>query len=160
MENTNIGKNSPESSISLMDFTAHPQLKYLRLAVNPWLTDENIIMCASVSPNLQLLDLSRCYCLEEGIVQVLRMCCNIRHLDLSYCYGVKLLEMNFKVPKLEVLDLSCTHTDDQTLYVISKSCRGLLQLSLAYCTNVTEKGVEHLLKNCMQLKKDKVGWWS
>jgi F-box/leucine-rich repeat protein 2/20 len=160
MENTNIGKNSPESSISLMDFTAHPQLKYLRLAVNPWLTDENIIMCASVSPNLQLLDLSRCYCLEEGIVQVLRMCCNIRHLDLSYCYGVKLLEMNFKVPKLEVLNLPHTNVDDETLYVISKCCCGLLQLSLEYCTNVTEKGVEHVVKNCMRLKKDQVGWFS
>jgi F-box/leucine-rich repeat protein 2/20 len=160
MENTNIGKNSPESYKSVMDFTSRPQLKYLRLAWNPWLTDENIIMCASISPNLQFLDLIGCCRIEEGIVQVLRMCSNIRHLNLSHCSRVKLLEMNFKVPKLEVLDLSCTHTDDQTLYVISKSCRGLLQLSLAYCTNVTEKGVEHLLKNCMQLKKDKVGWWS
>ncbi|KAK2385608.1 F-box/LRR-repeat protein [Trifolium repens] len=158
MERTSIGKKSPESSISLMDFTAHPQLKYLRLAQNRWLTDEIIIMFASISPNLQLLDLSDCNHIEEGIVQVLRMCCNIRHLNLSGCSRVKLFEMNFKVPKLEVLNLSLTNVDDETLYVISKSCCGLLQLLLEYCPNVTEKEVEHVVKNCMQLEKDKVRW--
>jgi F-box/leucine-rich repeat protein 2/20 len=158
MERTSIGKKSPESSISLMDCTAHPQLKYLRLAQNRWLTDENIIMFASISPNLQLLDLSDCNHIEEGIVQVLRMCCNIRHLNLSGCSRVKLFEMNFKVPKLEVLNLSLTNVDDETLYVISKSCCGLLQLLLEYCPNVTEKEVEHVVKNCMQLEKDQVRW--
>jgi F-box/leucine-rich repeat protein 2/20 len=158
MENTNIGKMSPESSISLMDFTPHPQLKNLRLARNPWLTDENIIMFASISPNLQLLDLSDCNRIKEGIVQVLRMCCNIRHLNLLGCSRAKLFEMNFKVPKLEVLNSSHTNVDDETLYVISKSCRGLLRLLLEYCRNVTEKGVEHVVKNCMQLEKHQVRW--
>ncbi|CAJ2653765.1 unnamed protein product [Trifolium pratense] len=159
MEHTEIGKKSLESSRSLMDFTAHPQLKYLPLAHNQWLTDENIIMFASVSPNLQLLDLSH-YCgIEEGIAQVLRMCCNIRHLNLSFCSNVKLLEMNFEVPKLEVLNLSFTEVDDQTLYVISKSFRGL-QLVLLCCTNVTLKGVEHVVENCTQLRKDQVRWFS
>ncbi|XP_045832157.1 F-box protein At-B-like [Trifolium pratense] len=140
------GKNSLENSESLMDFT-RPQLKYLRLAGNPWLTDENITMLASISPNLQLLDLTNCPCIEEGISQVLRMCCNIRRLNLSYCSKVKLLEMNFEVPKLEVLNLSYTNVDNETLYVISTSCRGLLQLSLEGCTKVTEMGLKQMLEN-------------
>ncbi|MCI13545.1 F-box/LRR-repeat protein [Trifolium medium] len=134
-----------------MDFTSRPQLKYLRLAHNPWLTDENIIMFASISPNLLLFDLSSC-CGIEGVAQVLRMCGNIRHLNLSHCSRVKLLEMNFKVPKLEVLNLSYTNVDDETLYMISKSCRGLLQLSLKDCIVVTKMGVKHVVENCTQLR--------
>jgi F-box/leucine-rich repeat protein 2/20 len=107
MEHNDIGRKSLESSKSLMNFTPRPQLKYLRLAHNRWLTDENIIMIASISPNLQLLDLSNCCGIEEGIVQVLRMCCNIRHLYLSNCLKVKLLEMNFEVPNLEVVSAFC-----------------------------------------------------
>jgi hypothetical protein len=48
--------------------------------------------------------------------------------------------------------LSYTQVDDETLYVISKSCRGLLQLSLEDCYFVTEKGVNHVVENCTQLK--------
>ncbi|CAJ2638700.1 unnamed protein product [Trifolium pratense] len=130
MENTSIGKKSLEGSKSWLNFTVHPQLKYLCLAWNPWLTDENIKLFASIFPNLQLLDLSGCYDrFEEGIVQVLRLCCNIRNLNLSY-----------------------TNVDDETLYVISKSCRGFLQLSLKGCTDVTKKGMEHVVENCRQLK--------
>ncbi|CAJ2638702.1 unnamed protein product [Trifolium pratense] len=152
MEHTSIGKRSLESSKSLMDFTSRPQVKYLRLAHNPWLTDENIIMFASISPNLLLFDLSGCCGIEEGVAQVLRMCCNIRHLNLSRCSRVKLFEINFKVPKLEVLNLSYTNVDDETLYVISKSFSGLLQLLLEYCNNVTEMGVKHVVENCRQLR--------
>jgi len=52
MEHTCIGKKSLESSKSLMDFVACPQLKYLRLAQNPWLFDEYITMLASIFSNL------------------------------------------------------------------------------------------------------------
>ncbi|GAU49165.1 hypothetical protein TSUD_407120 [Trifolium subterraneum] len=152
MELTSIGKKSPESSKSLIDFTARPQLKYLCLAHNQWLTDENIIMFASISPNLQLLNLSSCRGIEDGIAQVLRLCPNIRHFNLSYCSRVKLQELNFEVLKLEVLNLSYTNVDDQTLYVISKSFRGLLQLLLEYCTNVTKMGAKHVVENCTELR--------
>ncbi|GAU49164.1 hypothetical protein TSUD_407110 [Trifolium subterraneum] len=153
MKQTSIGNKSLENSKSLMDCTARPQLKYLHLARNPWLTDENVIMFASIAPNLQLLDLSGCRGIfEEGIAQVLRLCCNIRHLNLSECLRVKLLEWNFKVPKLEVLNLSETNVDDETLYVISKCFPGLLQLLLNYCTDVTVKGMEHVVGNCTQLR--------
>jgi len=153
MEATCIGKKSLESSRSLMDFVAYPQLKYLCLAHNSWLFDEDIRMFASIFPNLQLLDLSNCCRIsEEGIVQVLGICCNIRHLNLSQCSMVK-LEMNFEVPKLEVLNLSDTNVDDEALYMISKSCRGLMKLSLGKCNDVTKKGVKHVVENCTQLRK-------
>ncbi|RHN70853.1 putative leucine-rich repeat domain, L domain-containing protein [Medicago truncatula] len=130
-----------------------PQLKSLQLDHNPWLRDESIIMIASIFPNLQLLDLTHCYEISEGICQVLKRCCKIRHLKLAYCSKLKLLGMNFEAPKLEVLDLSNTMVDDETLYVISKSCCGLLQLLLKNCYHVTEKGVKHVVEKCTKLRE-------
>jgi F-box/leucine-rich repeat protein 2/20 len=158
MEYTCIGKNRVEISNSLTDFVVNPQLKSLYLAHNRWLRNESLIMFASISPNLQLLDLSYCYNIsEESIYQVLKRCCKIRHLNLTSCNAVKLYGMNFDVPKLEVLNLSDTCIGDETLYVISKNCCGLLQLSLECCYDVTEKGVKHVLENCTQLKEINLG---
>ncbi|PNX58301.1 F-box/LRR-repeat protein, partial [Trifolium pratense] len=110
----------------------YPQLHSLWFANNYFLKDENIIMFASLFPNLQLLELSRCcHITQQGITQVLRRCSKIRHLDLSNCTTLKSLGMtNFEVPNLEVLNLMRTRLDDQALYAISNSCPGLLQLSL------------------------------
>jgi F-box/leucine-rich repeat protein 2/20 len=119
---------------SLMNFNvvSSDQLKSLCLAGNTWLNDQSLAYMNF--PNLQKLDLSHCYQIsEEGICQLLRTCSKIRHLNLSY-----------------------TQVDDETLYVISKSCRGLLQLSLEDCYFVTEKGVNHVVENCTQLKE--INW--
>jgi hypothetical protein len=112
-------------------------------------------MLASIFPNLELLDLSSCdHISEEGIFQVLKRCCKIRHLNLAHCARVKLCEINLlEVPKLEVLNLSHTSVDHETLYVISMSCYGILQLLLESCDNVTNKGVEYVVKNCTQLRE-------
>ncbi|KAK2366149.1 F-box/LRR-repeat protein [Trifolium repens] len=148
----NIGCNIVWSSDSLVEFGVYPQLKSLYLGKNSWLSDEIITMFASIFPNLQLLDLSSCNDISDGICEVLRKCCKIRHLNLAYCSRFKLLGMNFVVPNLEVLNLSCTKVDDETLYVISKNCCGLLQLLLEACNDVTEKGVQHVLENCTLLR--------
>jgi F-box and leucine-rich repeat protein 2/20 len=71
---------------------------------------------------------------------------------------VKLREMNFKVPKMEELNLSHTRVDDETLHVISKSCCRLLKLSVESCCYVTEKGVNHVVMNCTQLKEINLGY--
>jgi F-box/leucine-rich repeat protein 2/20 len=118
---------------SLINFNVvSSQLKSLCLAGNTWLNDQSLAYMSF--PNLQKLDLSHCYQIsEEGICQFLRTCSKIRHLNLSY-----------------------TQVDDETLYVISKSCRGLLQLSLEDCYFVTEKGVNHVVENCTQLRE--INW--
>jgi len=149
----NIGSKSVENSDSLPDFGVFPQLKHLYLAENSWLSDENIIMFASIFPNLQLLDLNSCNHISEGICQVLKRCSNIRHLNLAHCSRVNLLGVNFVVPKLEVLKLSDTKVDNETLYVISKNCCGLLELFVDGCNDVTEKGVKHVKENCSQLRE-------
>jgi F-box/leucine-rich repeat protein 2/20 len=141
------------NSDSLGKFSVYPQLKGLYLGVNYWLSDEILIMLASIFPNLQLLDLNFCTGISEGICEVLRRCCNIRHLNLENCSRVKLLGMNFVVPKLEVLNLSGTYFNDETLYMISKYCSGLMQLKLDHCRGFTKEGVKHLLKNCRQLRE-------
>jgi F-box/leucine-rich repeat protein 2/20 len=154
MENTSIGENIVENSNPLMNFVLNHQLKSLYLAHSSLLTDESIIMVASLFPNLQLLDLSHCDNISgDGIYQVLRRCCKIRNLNLAYCLGVKLRGMNLEFPKLEVLNLSYTSIDDETLYVISKNCRGLWQLLLKSCKTVTKKGVKHVVENCRKLRE-------
>ncbi|CAJ2665943.1 unnamed protein product [Trifolium pratense] len=151
------GENVVGNSDSLGKLCVYPQLKALYLGKTSWLSDESIIMFASIFPNLELLDLNLCNDISEGICEVLRKCYKLRHLNLAYCPRVKLHGLNFVVPKLEVLDLSNTKVDDETLYVISKNCPGLLQLLLEHCNDVTEKGVKHLAENCTQLRKIKIG---
>ncbi|GAU46506.1 hypothetical protein TSUD_285880 [Trifolium subterraneum] len=148
-----IGTYIVGNSDYIREFGIYPQLKALYLSDNSWLSDEIIIMFASIFPNLQLLDLNNCNYISEGICQVLRKCCKIRHLNLAYCSGVNLLGMNFVVPKLEVLNLSYTKVDDEKLYVISKNCCGLMKLLLRHCKGITENGVKCVLKNCRQLRE-------
>ncbi|KAK2432270.1 F-box/LRR-repeat protein [Trifolium repens] len=116
MEYSHIGEASIDDSNPFMDFVVNPQLKFLYLHGGNWL-DTNIIMLASIFPNLQPLDLSSCDNISgHGIYQVLRRCCKIRHLNLAHCSRVKLCGINLlKVSKLEVLNLSHTSVDDETL---------------------------------------------
>ncbi|GAU16180.1 hypothetical protein TSUD_298100 [Trifolium subterraneum] len=123
MKYTRIGKNIVENSKSLNDFVLNPQLKSLHLADSLCLTNESLIIFASIFPNLQLLDLGDCKDISD------------------------------EVPKLEMLNLSNTCIDDETLYVISNCCFGLLQLALNFCENVTNKGVKHMIENCKQLRE-------
>ncbi|XP_045815789.1 SCF E3 ubiquitin ligase complex F-box protein pof2-like [Trifolium pratense] len=154
-----IGSKSVHNSDSFVEFGVRPQLKSLYLGLNSWLSNESIIMFASVFPNLQLLDLwsfKPLNDISEGICEVLRKCSKIRHLKLNGCSRVNLLGLNFVVPNLEVLNLSGTMVNNETLYVISKSCCGLLQLLLYNCKPVTQKGVKYLLENCTKLRKIRV----
>ncbi|GAU46497.1 hypothetical protein TSUD_285790 [Trifolium subterraneum] len=148
----NIWSKSGENSDSLVKFGVYPQLKSLYLGHNSWLSDESVIMFASVFPNLQLLDLNNCIRISEGICEVLRKYCKLRHLNLTLCSGVKLHGINFVVPNLEVLNLSYTNVAHETLYVFSKNCRGILQLLLDGCSGVTKKGVKHVLENYTKLR--------
>ncbi|KEH25433.1 putative leucine-rich repeat domain, L domain-containing protein [Medicago truncatula] len=157
MERTNVGIGSVENFNFLTDFPPSPQLKSLCLALCQQLRDANIILFATIFPNLQMLDLNSCNGISEGICYVLRKCCKIRHLNIADCTRVKLLGMNFVVPKLEVLNMSNTRVNDETLYVISKNCSGLLQLLLELCNDVTEEGVKHVVENCTQLKEIYLG---
>jgi F-box and leucine-rich repeat protein 2/20 len=156
MECTAIGTENVEHSDSLVEYGVYPQLKSLYLGYRYWLSDEIIILYASIFPNLELLDLQRSP-ISEGICQVLRKCCKLKHLNLDFCLGVKLHGINFAVPKLEVLNLSNTKVDNEALYMISKNCCGLLQLLLEKCNNVTEKGVKHVVENCTQLREINLG---
>ncbi|RHN71563.1 putative leucine-rich repeat domain, L domain-containing protein [Medicago truncatula] len=158
MEHTSLGEKSVDNSNSSMDCVLNHQLKSLHLTCNFQLLNENIILFASIFPNLQFLDLSSCHNIsEEGICEVLRRCCKVRHLNLAYYSRVKLLRINFKVPELEVFNLSHTCVDDETLYMISKNCCGLLQLFLENCDEVTENGVKHVVENCTQLREVDLG---
>ncbi|AES97188.2 putative leucine-rich repeat domain, L domain-containing protein [Medicago truncatula] len=153
MEYTSIGKESEGSSDSLEQFGVYPRLKSLYLGHNPWLSDEIIIIFASMFPNLQHLDFPWCNRISEDICQFLTRCCKLRHLNLAGCRRAKLLGINVVIPQLEVLNLSYTNVDDETLSVISRNCCGLLQILLKNCDNVTMKGAKHVVENCTQLRE-------
>ncbi|XP_045802930.1 F-box/LRR-repeat protein 2-like [Trifolium pratense] len=111
-------------------------------------------MFASLFPNLQLLDLTRCSGItEHGIGQVLRTCRKIRHLNLYNCPKLTSLGINFELPNLEVLDLTNTRLSDEALCVITMSCPALLHLSLLLCKEITDKGVMDVVNNCTKLRE-------
>lgn len=136
------------------NFVVCAQVKSLYLAHNTKMKNENVKLFASISPNLQVLDMSYCYCISEGIVEVLR-CCKIMYLNLASCpIPIPSLQLiNYHFLKLEVLNMSNLQVDDETLYVVSKSCYGLLQLNLEQCCDVTEKGVRQVVANCIRLRQ-------
>ncbi|CAK8539146.1 unnamed protein product [Lathyrus sativus] len=73
MERSGIGRQRVESSNSLKDFEVYPQLKFLCLAHNSFIKNNDIILFASIFPNLQYLDLSHCYSItEKSICQILK----------------------------------------------------------------------------------------
>ncbi|XP_058733034.1 SCF E3 ubiquitin ligase complex F-box protein grrA-like [Vicia villosa] len=151
LDDSYMREESVDNSISLM--IVSPQLKSLCLAGNAWLSDESIVLFASIFPSLQLLDLSHCNQISQGICEVLRRCVKIRHLNLAHCSKVNLLGMSFEAPKLEVLNLSHTGVNNAELRVISKSCPGLLHMLLTNCINVSNTGVRHVVENCTRLRE-------
>jgi len=110
-------------------------------------------MFAFMFPNTQLLDLSSCFYIEEGIDIVLKKCRKIRHFNFVECPQANLCLINYEASKLEVLNLSNSRIDDKVLYVISMICPRLLQLDLKYCNDVTEKGVRLVVEKCIHLRE-------
>ncbi|KAK7255362.1 hypothetical protein RIF29_28771 [Crotalaria pallida] len=153
MEETSIGKIEVEDFS--MDFTVvNCQMKSLRLANNSMLRDESIKIFAFICPNLQLLDLSSCRHISEGVVEVLKICRKITHLSFASCLQVnKLFGMDFEVSELEELTLSHSEVDDDALSMISKSCYGLLYMNMESCSEITDRGVKKVVENCRQLRE-------
>ncbi|KAL6494438.1 hypothetical protein OROGR_031238 [Orobanche gracilis] len=158
MTYTGVGKMGLdlENCSSLINFIVNPQtkLKSLLLPISQSLTDKTIRLFSSICPNLELLEVSLCCHISEGIVDVLRSCREIVHLNLSSCTSVNLHGLNFQLPKLEVLNLCNTKTiiDDEILYLISRSCCGLLKLYLRQCDQITDKGVGQVIETCERLR--------
>jgi hypothetical protein len=118
-------------------------------------TDAGIAFALRERPTLRSLSFSSYFDPEDcaklfAVSPQLKSLCFTRNPWLSH-EAIKLFASIF--PKLEMLNLSGTIVDDETLYVISKSCRGLLHLYLQNCREVTQKGVEHVVENCIQLKE-------
>nr|KYP42821.1 F-box/LRR-repeat protein 4 [Cajanus cajan] len=128
-------------------------LVYIDVSGCRMVTDSALLALARNCPFLEVLDLSSCCGVYEGVVEVLRRCTEVRHLSLAFCSGVRLTGLNFEVRKLEELNLSRSGIDDEALSVISKCCRWLLQLDLENCSRVTAKGVRQMVENCTQLRE-------
>ncbi|CAJ1951369.1 unnamed protein product [Sphenostylis stenocarpa] len=151
MEATDVGKKGVD--VDFVNGFVNRQVKSLYLRSNSWLRDESVETIASVCPSLEVIDLSSCCGISEGVVEVLRRCSKVRHLSLAFCSGVKLTGLNFEVPKLEELNLSRSVVDDEMLCVISKCCRWLLHLDLEDCSGVTANGVRKVVEKCTRLRE-------
>lgn len=121
---------SVESSYSYDDFFEGRRLKSLCLANCKLLRDENILLFTSIFPNLEVLDLSYWKGMCEEIVGLVLRCHNLKHMNLSY-----------------------TDVDDKSLCLISKCFPMLLHLILEHCNDVTEKGLKHVVENCINLRE-------
>ncbi|KAL9304553.1 hypothetical protein ACSQ67_021816 [Phaseolus vulgaris] len=151
MEATDVGKKGVDDEF--VNGVVNYRVKSLYLGSNSWLRDESVEMIASVCPSLEVLDLSSCCGISEGVVEVLRRCGEVRNLSLAFCSGVKFTGLDFEVPKLEELNLSRSGVDDEMLSVISKCCRWLLHLDLENCSGVTTKGVREVVEKCTRLRE-------
>ncbi|XP_058734664.1 uncharacterized protein LOC131606455 [Vicia villosa] len=151
-----IGRESIHNTNSCIDSGVYPQLKYLVLGSNSWLSDESIITFASIFPNLQLLDLKDCHNIsEEGIGQVLRRCFKIKQLNLAHCSNVETFETNFGVSKLEVLNLSFTggYVTEKGVKHVIDNCTHLREINLGCCDNMDSKFVASMVVLRPQLRK-------
>ncbi|GAU45756.1 hypothetical protein TSUD_286170 [Trifolium subterraneum] len=100
-----IGSDVVANSDSLGEFGVYPQLKALYLGDNSWLSDESIIMFASIFPNLQLLDLKFCDHIsevpklevlnlsatkvdDETLYVISKNCSGLMQLQLDHCNRV------------------------------------------------------------------------
>ncbi|KAL2338189.1 hypothetical protein Fmac_012635 [Flemingia macrophylla] len=151
MERTYLGVDGEEDSMK--NFVVNLKVKKVYLGDNVLLSDANLIKFTSVSPGLQLLDLTGCEGVSgECIVEVLKRCREIRHLNLAYT-GMKVFDIDFDVFQLEVLNLSGSRIEDEALSIISRRCSGLILLDIQSCWHVTPKGVKEVVENCRTLKE-------
>ncbi|CAJ2669217.1 unnamed protein product [Trifolium pratense] len=93
MESTGIGIGS----IPWLDLVIYHQLKSLHLAHNSYLRDEVIYLYSRINdevlyaisnfcPQLQQLDLERCYGItEKGVRLLVEKCTHLREINLRYC---------------------------------------------------------------------------
>ncbi|MED6192491.1 hypothetical protein PIB30_010426 [Stylosanthes scabra] len=150
MDNTGVGKLHVDCLV------VNSHLKFLHLALNSGLDDEIVTMIASVSPNLEMIDLTNsCGRISKGAIEVLWRCCKIQCMDL---HGIGLdlpqfqFRVNFEVPTLFVLNLSMCRISDEEISLLSKSCYNLKELNLD-CCDITNNGVKQVVKNCKQLRR-------
>jgi len=151
MEGTDVGKKRVGDEV--LNGVVNGGVKSLYLGSNSWLRDESVEKIASACPSLEVLDLSSCCGISEGVVEVLRRCGEVRNLSLAFCSGVKLTGLDFEVPRLEELNLSRSGVDDEMLCVIAKCCRWLVHLDLENCCGVTAKGVREVVEKCRRLRE-------
>lgn len=149
MGTTSIGQGD-----CLMEIVNNPEIKSLILERNSYLSDECLKKIASISPNLELLDVCSCPGISGGgIAEILKSCVKIKHLRINECRGIKDLGTGVGLNKLEILDAARSGLNDAGLLTIGKRCFGLLKLDLADCEAVATRGVEEVVRNCERLRE-------
>jgi len=131
------------------------KLRVLSLRGSKQVNDEVLQGLVYGCPSLAFLDLHACENVgDTGLRAVIRGCKQLKDLVLSGTKVGSVSAAPFKggLGELRTLRLSGDHVTDAVLQSIAGSCKKLSELHLANCTQISDKGVEDLLKGCLQLK--------
>ncbi|KAL4584596.1 hypothetical protein LXL04_009200 [Taraxacum kok-saghyz] len=151
MKNTDLGKEEEQHTSSITP--PNSSIKSLNLSGNTHLTNDSLINIASVSPNLNTLDVSSCPGITSAIEEVLKACPEIIHLSIEGCLGVKNLGLNMEPLKLRKVSMCRSGVNDEGLVRIGVRCSELLKINMAGCFHVTTSAVKYVVRKCEKLKE-------
>ncbi|EGD80038.1 hypothetical protein PTSG_10312 [Salpingoeca rosetta] len=107
---------------------------------------------------LTAINLSNCrFATDRTIATIVESCPHIESLDISrnQAYSPGTLCRVWELEQLSSLSLSLTHTDDSVFEVLEMNAASrplkLKHIQIAYCPNITDQGMEWLLRNCREL---------
>lgn len=168
------------SDKSVVEFSRCPGLKELRLSHCREVTRRSAKILAVRCPRLEVLDLNcingvrdslllvigqNCPYLrvlniangrsvtDEGIAHIASGCPRLEVLDLSWCSRVTdwaILKIATNMPNLRDVGLSETRVTDVGISELTKWCGKLEALHLARCINISNDGVESVIRHCSE----------
>ncbi|WMV12056.1 hypothetical protein MTR67_005441 [Solanum verrucosum] len=120
-------------------------------------TDKGILQLVSGGVNLNILNLTCCSELTDNAISAITDSCrSVLCLKLECCNLLtekSLYHLGLHCSLLEELDLTdCFGVNDTGLYYLSK-CTKLICLKLGLCTNITDKGLYCVARNCSEIRE-------
>ena len=132
-------------------------LKSLDLSFCISMTDQGLEAVASGLSCLEVLKLQSVDNItSRGIEHVASKCSRLKLLDIGFCDWVRdeCLEQISRgkvANSLQELNIKCTHVSDEGIRAISESLHQLRCLVIGQCTLLTDKSVEHVKTNLLEL---------
>ncbi|XP_074294263.1 F-box/LRR-repeat protein 14-like [Silene latifolia] len=129
-------------------------IRSLNLSSNQFLGSANLRKVQGIFPNLEKLNLSKCFQGTEmlDVADILDYSHTVKSLELNECRQLTFSREKAKVSKLEKLVAKYSGINDEVLAMIGRNSPRLLYLDLEDCENITEKGVKEVIESCKRLR--------
>lgn len=132
-------------------------LKIVNLTCCRFITDAAISALANSCRNLVSLKLEACDKVTEKSLNQLGSCClRLEELDLTDCCGVNDEGLKYLSRCSELLSLKlglCSNISDKGLAYIARNCTKISELDLYRCTGIGDDGLVTLSSGCKKLTK-------